>query len=119
MFQGLRTTIYQVADLDAAKQWYATVLGFGPYFDEPFYVGFEVGGFELGLLPSPEGGETLTYWGVPDAHAALARLIELGATPHSEVTDVGGGILTGAVTDPAGNTVGIIENPHFRLPEQG
>lgn len=50
-FLGLRTTIYPVTDLAKAKAWYSAVLGVKPYFDEPFYVGFNVGGFELGLDP--------------------------------------------------------------------
>ena len=84
MFQGLRTVIYRVNDLARAKEWYAALVGFGPYFDEPFYVGFNVGGYELGLDPDAEGAisgdSVVTYWGVADARAALARLTELGAT---------------------------------------
>ncbi|HEY7834192.1 MAG TPA: VOC family protein [Ktedonobacterales bacterium] len=118
MLQGLRTVIYQARDLDRAKAWYREVLGIAPYFDEPFYVGFTVGGFELGLDPnaanSGPGGAT-AYWGVADANAAYARLLELGATAGSAVQDVGDGIRTGTVTDPFGNTLGVIENPHFRL----
>jgi catechol 2,3-dioxygenase-like lactoylglutathione lyase family enzyme len=51
MFQGLRTAIYHVADIEKAKQWYSTILGIKPYFDEPFYIGFNVAGYELGLHP--------------------------------------------------------------------
>ena len=119
MFQGLRTVIYRVGDLARAKEWYATLLGFGPYFDEPFYVGFNVGGYELGLDPDAEGATrgdaVVTYWGVADARAALARLVELGAKERAAVQDVGGGILVATVEDPFGNVVGIIENPHFKL----
>ncbi len=56
MLLGLRTAIYPVTDLAAAKQWYGQVLGAQPYFDQPFYVGFSVGGFELGLLPQGKPG---------------------------------------------------------------
>jgi predicted enzyme related to lactoylglutathione lyase len=112
---GLRTAIYPVHDLAAAKQWYAQVLGIPAYFDEPFYAGFNVGGFELGLIPDGEPGVAgpQPLWGVADASRAYARLIELGASPLDAVTDVGGGIKVGAVTDPFGNRLGIIENPHF------
>jgi catechol 2,3-dioxygenase-like lactoylglutathione lyase family enzyme len=55
MLKGLRTAIYHVGDLDRAKGWYGEVLGKEPYFDEPFYVGFDVGGFELGLQPDEDG----------------------------------------------------------------
>ncbi len=51
MFLGLRTVIYPAPDLAAAKAWYTRLLGVEPYFDEPFYVGFSVAGYELALGP--------------------------------------------------------------------
>ena len=113
---GLRTVIYHVGDLAAAKAWYAEVLGFAPYFDQPFYVGFEVGGYELGLMP-PEEDKPVVPGGVADAHSTFARLLELGAKAHGPLEDVGGDILVASVIDPWGNPFGIIQNPHFKLPE--
>jgi predicted enzyme related to lactoylglutathione lyase len=115
---GLRSNIHHVADLDAAKRWYAELLGVQPYFDEPFYVGFDVGGYELGLNPDtaqvqPGAGGSIVYWGVTDADEVLARLLVLGATAVEPVTDVGGGIRHAIVRDPFDNLFGIIENPHF------
>lgn len=112
---GLRTVAYPASDLARAKAWYTQVLGQAPYFDQPFYVGFEVGGFELGLLPDAVPGVTGTQalWGVADAHAAHERLLSLGATSLDAVKDVGDGIKVAAVLDPFGNRLGIIENPHF------
>jgi len=43
-FMGLRTAKYSAPDIAAAKAWYSKVLESKPYFDEPFYVGFNVGG---------------------------------------------------------------------------
>jgi predicted enzyme related to lactoylglutathione lyase len=116
MFQGLRTVIYPVDDLEKAKAWYSQVLKIRPYFDKPFYVGFNVGGFELGLDPDIDGssrGGLVAYWGVADASAALQRLLARGATAHSPVQEVGDDIRVATVTDPFGNVFGIIENPHF------
>src|SRR3954466_12220938 len=118
MIRGLRTVIYPAPDLEQAKTWYAKALGVEPYFAEPFYVGFEVGGFELGLDPhaTPSVGSgtgVLPYRGVADAPAADARLLALGASPLAEVQDVGGGIRVASVRDPSGNPFGIIENPNF------
>jgi predicted enzyme related to lactoylglutathione lyase len=119
MIQGLRTAIYPTTDLARGKEWYRQVLGRDPYFDEPFYVGFSVGGFELGLIPDGEPGTSgvQAYWGVPDAMAELARLMALGATVHEPVKDVGGGIKVAALRDPFGNLFSIIENPHFKRDE--
>lgn len=118
MILGLRTAIYHVDDLQAAKEWYTKVLGIEPYFDEPFYVGFNVGGYELGLNPDmskvTKGNGSYTYWGVEDARAEYERLLELGAEPHEAVQDVGG-ILVATVLDAWGNVFGIIENPLFKI----
>jgi predicted enzyme related to lactoylglutathione lyase len=122
MFLGLRTAIYRVDDINKGKEWYTAVLGFGPYFDEPFYVGFNVGGYELGLQPiegrSGEKAEgVVAYWGVEDAEAAVKRILDLGAIRNENVQDVGGGIKVATVKDPFGNIFGIIENPNFKLVE--
>ena len=118
MFQGLRTVIYHVNDLEKAKAWYSEAVGVKPYFDQPFYVGFNVGGYELGLDPDmagvSKGNNAVAYWGVIDAAIAYERMIGLGAKKHSDVTDVGSGICVATVTDPFGNVFGIIENPHFK-----
>ena len=115
MFRGLRTVIYHVDHMEKAKTWYAGVLDRAPYFDRPFYVGFQVGGFELGLVPDgkPGPGGTVAYWGVADAAKTLARLESLGATVREPLQDVGEGIKVAAVADPFGNSIGIIENPNF------
>lgn len=118
MFQGLRTVIYHVSDLDRAKAWYSSVLGIEPYFDQPFYVGYNVGGYELGLDPNMStsgAGGVGAYWGVSDCEAAVNRLLELGASAHSPVQDVGDGIRVATVNDPFGNLIGVIENPHFSI----
>lgn len=119
MLLGLRTAIYPVLDLAAAKAWYETLLGVKPYFDQPFYVGFSVGGFELGLLPdgAPGVAGPQPLWGVASAEAAFERLLELGATSLEPVQDVGEGIKVAAVCDPFGNRLGIIENPLFKPSE--
>jgi len=120
MFLGLRTAIYHVSDIEKGTKWYSKILGIEPYFDQPFYVGFNVGGYELGLQPddapaNERADGAVAYWGVENAEAAFRRLIELGATAHESVQDVGEGIKVATVRDPFGNVLEINENPHFKL----
>lgn len=118
---GLRTATYPVRNLQKAKAWYASVLGVQPHFDQTFYVGFDVGGYELSLAPAMGTEEKrqasgIVYWGVKDARAAYHRLMELGATELEPVRDVGNGILVGTVHDPFGNVLGIIQSQNFTEP---
>ena len=110
---GLRTVIYPTEDLAASTAWWTTFLGVDPYFNEEFYVGFDVAGYELGLIPSEEGGDAHTYWGVEDVRAAIDHALEEGASLEEDANDVGEGIVVGAVITPDGSYVGFIENPNF------
>jgi predicted enzyme related to lactoylglutathione lyase len=117
VLQGLRTAIYHVPDIKQGRDWYAKALGIQPYFDQPFYVGFNVGGFELGLSPDArpagkEGGVDV-YWGVADIRAALDHFLAAGASKVKDIEDVGGDIKVVIVLDPFGNRFGLIYNPHF------
>jgi predicted enzyme related to lactoylglutathione lyase len=119
-FLGLRTLIYKVPDLAAAKAWYTNIFGVAPYFDEPFHVGFEIGGYEFGLQPlegtlPASGARVSTYWGVDNVQAVYDQLLAAGATPFEEPMEVGDGIVVAAVQDPWGNVFGVIYNPHFKV----
>ena len=121
MVKGLATAIYHVTDLMKARAWYAKAFEVEPYFDEPFYVGFNVAGYELGLNPdlseSPVGpGGCLAYWRVDDIDAAVRHFSAVGASVVAAARDVGGDIKVATVADPFGNQIGLIENPHFKLP---
>ena len=120
MIKGLGTVIYRVPDLNRAKAWYAAAFEQQPYFDQPFYVGFNLGGYELGLDPEPSegtpGSSGVAYWRVDDIDAAFRHFIDSGATAVVPVQDVGGDIKVATVADPFGNRIGLLQNPHFKLP---
>lgn len=115
---GLRTAVYKVTNLEDGKKWYSKAFETDPYFDEPFYVGFSIKGYELGLLPGESTGKNdnvITYWGVEDIQAEYDRLISLGAEQHETPKNVGGELMVASVFDPWGNAIGIIYNPAFKL----
>jgi lactoylglutathione lyase len=119
-FLGLRTTIYKVSDLEKAKLWYNAIFETTPYFDEPFYVGYNIAGYELGVQPEEnpihEKKETvLTFWGVEDVNSEFERMIALGAKEHEKPMNVGGEIIVASVKDPWNNIIGIIYNPEFKI----
>ena len=116
---GLRTTIYKSNELSKAKDWYAEAFQTKPYFDEAFYVGFNIAGYELGLQPEEKpldkSDAVVSYWGVEDIEAQWQHFLQLGATQLEPPQEVGGGIIVATLLDPWNNVIGLIYNPHFKL----
>jgi predicted enzyme related to lactoylglutathione lyase len=115
-FLGLRTLIYPTQNLDESKKWWSDFLGIDPYFDQPFYVGFDVGGYEIGLNPGAdmEFGP-VTYIGVDSMVEALEKAVANGATVVSPAEDVGEGIEVAHLTSQTGERFGLIVNPNFKI----
>ena len=117
MLKGIETAVYYVEDLSAATRWYRETFDIAPNHESPYYVGFTVAGYELGLHPVEKGlrkagsYEPTAYWTVNDIESVMAHLVERGAKVHHAAQDVGGGIQIGSVLDPFGNVFGIIQNP--------
>ncbi|MBL7763236.1 MAG: VOC family protein [Chitinophagaceae bacterium] len=113
MLKKLRTVIYHVTDIATAKAWYIQATGLQPYFDQPFYVGFDINGFELGLDPdntyTTPGNHTVSYWSVDDINQVAEKLLSIGAKLIQPRTNVGGSIHVSIVEDPFGNQIGLIE----------
>ena len=113
MLKGLRTIVYHVSNLEIAKMWYLEIFDIKPYFDESFYVGFDIGGFELGLDPSADdytkGNGSITYWNVDDIDSAFERFKVKKVSVHQEIRTVGEEIRLGSIIDPFGNVIGLIQ----------
>ncbi|MCK6541894.1 VOC family protein [bacterium] len=119
---GLCSVIHHVTDLETAKRWYADAFGVKPYFDQPFYVGFQFGGFELGLDPDPKqynspGFGSITYWRTDNVQAMFDHLIRSGAQANEHPNCVGGDLIIASVRDPFGNVIGLMYNPEFKITE--
>lgn len=114
MFQKLRTIIYHTEDLAAAKAWYIKATGKEPYFDQPFYIGFDINGFELGLDPdmthAAAGNHSVAYWKVEAIDEAVAHLLNIEARLVQEKTEVGHEMYVAIVADPFGNHIGLIQH---------
>jgi len=124
MLRGLTTTTFHAADLNAASDWYSDLFGIEPYYVVPDgYIEFRIGDYshEFGIVnaayanpgqvDAPAGA--VAYWAVDDIDAALATLLEKGATPYQPIITRGEGFITAAVVDPFGNILGIMYNQHY------
>jgi predicted enzyme related to lactoylglutathione lyase len=114
MTSGMKTVIYPVKDINAAKQVYGKLFGVTPEMDEAYYVGFKVDGQDVGLDPNGHSkGMTgpLGYWHVDDINQSLEALLEAGAETQQPISDVGGGKLIATVKDADGNVIGLLQEP--------
>lgn len=121
--RGLATVSLWAADLEAAKKWYAELLGIDPYFERPGYAEFRIGDYqhELGLIDkryAPAGSAegpagAIVYWHVDDVPAMFEKLLAMGAQPYERPIERGNGFVTASAVDPFGNMLGIMYNPHY------
>jgi predicted enzyme related to lactoylglutathione lyase len=112
--QGIKTVLHPVSDLTKSKAVYTALLGTPPQHDADYYVGYDVEGQHIGLVPGggPQGMTSpVAYWQVPDIEAKLAEVTAAGATVKDAPRDVGGGRLVASVADPDGNVLGLLQDP--------
>jgi len=112
--EGIKTVLHPVSDLAAAKAVYTALLGIAPQADAAYYVGYDVAGQHIGLVPGggPQGMTSpVAYWHVADIEAKLAEVTAAGATVKDAPRDVGGGRLVASFTDPDGNVLGLLQDP--------
>ena len=102
MFKKLRTIIYSAKDHAATKEWYIQATGIQPYFDEPFYVGFDINSFEL-------GNQTVSYWLVDDVQTTSRKLVAFGAALVQPKTSLAGIIHIAAIADPLVTIPGLLK----------
>ena len=111
--EGVKILLHPVSDLVRAKAVYTALLGAEPQADAPYYVGYDIAGQHIGLVPRG-GPQAMTspvaYWRVADIEAKLAELTGAGASVKEPPRDVGGGRLVATVTDPDGNVLGLVQD---------
>jgi predicted enzyme related to lactoylglutathione lyase len=111
--QGIKTVLHPVSDLTSAKAVYTALLGIPPQHDADYYVGYDVEGQHIGLVPGggPQGMTSpIAYWHVSDIEGKLADVTAAGGAVKDAPRDVGGGRLVASFTDPDGNVLGLVQD---------
>jgi predicted enzyme related to lactoylglutathione lyase len=111
--KGIKTVLHPVSDLATATAVYTALLGVPPHIEGTYYVGFDIDGHHIGLVPDG-GPQAITtpviYWEVPDIETTLADLTAAGATVKQALRDVGRGRRVAEVIDPDGNVLGLLQD---------
>ncbi|MFJ1763053.1 VOC family protein [Amycolatopsis sp. NPDC088138] len=110
--EGIKTVLHPVSDLEKAKAVYTALLGAEPTADSAYYVGYDVGGQHIGLVPggAAPGTGPVSYWHVSDIEAKLAEVTAAGGSVKDAPKDVGGGRLVATFTDADGNVLGVLQD---------
>lgn len=111
--EGITIVLHPVSDLARAKAVYTALLGIEPQADAPYYVGYDIGGQHVGLVP--EGGPQsmagpVAYWRVADIEQRLGEVTAAGATVKDPPREVGNGRIVATFTDPDGNVLGLVQD---------
>lgn len=106
----MHTVLYPVSDLERAKTTYSALLNAAPTADSSYYVGYDVDGVHLGLVPNGERTGPVPHWHVADLEATIGRLTETGATELEAPHEVGGGRRVALMADADGNRIGLIHD---------
>jgi predicted enzyme related to lactoylglutathione lyase len=111
--QGIKTVLHPVSDVDKAKAVYTALLGIEPQTDTPYYVGYDVAGQHIGLVPGggPQGlTSPVAYWHVDDIEGKLAEITAAGGQVKDAPNEVGGGRVVASFTDIDGNVLGLVQD---------
>ena len=111
--QGITIVLHPVTDVKAATAVYTALLGTPPQHEADYYVGYDVDGQHIGLVPGgAEQGLTspVAHWQVSDIEAKLAEVTAAGGEVKQAPRNVGGGRLVATFTDPDGNVLGLLQD---------
>jgi len=106
MGTAIRSVVVPVTDLAAATSVYTALYG-APHTDTPYYVGYNVDGFEVSLAPQEQTAGPVAYTDVDDLDAARDALLAAGATERSAPRQVAPGARVCVLADNDGNPIGL------------
>ena len=106
MSPTVRSLVVPVSDINAAKAVYTALFG-APHTDQPYYVGYNVDGFEVALSPGDVAGGPVAYADVEDLDATRDTLVGAGATERTAPREVAPGARVCVLADADGNPIGL------------
>lgn len=106
MSTAIRSLVIPVSDLDSAKAIYTALLG-APHTDQPYYVGYNVDGFEVALAPGETTGAPVAYADVDDLDGTRETLLAAGATERNAPRTVAPETRVCVLADGDGNPFGL------------
>ncbi len=106
MSPTVQSLVIPVSDLAAAKALYTALLG-APHTDEPYYVGYNVNGFEVALNPAGPGGGPVVFADVDDLDETRETLLAAGATERDAPRQVAPETRVCVLADADGNPIGL------------
>jgi catechol 2,3-dioxygenase-like lactoylglutathione lyase family enzyme len=106
MSPTIRSLVIPVSDLEATKAVYTALLG-SPHTDQPYYVGYNINGFEVALNPAGAGGGPVAFADVDDLDATRATLLAAGATERDAPRQVAPDARVCVLADADGNPIGL------------
>lgn len=106
MSPTIRSLVIPVSDLDATKAVYTALLG-SPHTDEPYYVGYNINGFEVALNPAGGSGGPVAFADVEDLDETRATLLAAGATERDAPRQVAPDARVCVLADADGNPIGL------------
>jgi len=107
MTTAIRSQVIPVSDLEAAKALYIALFG-APHTDTPYYVGYNVDGFEVALAPGNVQGGPVAYVDVDDLDGTRETLLSAGATERDAPQQVAPEARVCVLLDKDGNTIGLL-----------
>lgn len=111
---GVQTILYPVRDLAKTQELFTRLLGVAPTAESPYYVGYDIDGQQIGLVPGGHDSQAMTgttaFLHVADIKSSMQAVLDAGGTTQQEAHDVGGGRLVGAAIDAEGNVIGFIQD---------
>jgi predicted enzyme related to lactoylglutathione lyase len=111
--EGIKIVLCPAADLERSKATFTALLGTPPQHDSEYYVGFDVAGQHIGLVPGggPQGYTTpVAFWAVADIEAKLAEVTAAGGAVKESPREVGPGRTVATFTDPDGSVLGLVQD---------